>query len=52
MGSLGIQTVPLPKPFESSSVDFGVEISGIDIEHIDGTCLMTIEYFSRSDPYR
>lgn len=31
-----IQVTPLPKPFEGSLVDFGAELSGIDIEHING----------------
>ncbi|KAI8649081.1 Alpha-ketoglutarate dependent xanthine dioxygenase [Fusarium keratoplasticum] len=35
MGSLGIHTSPLPKPFEESIIDFGVQLSGIDIENLN-----------------
>ncbi len=41
MGSLGIHTSPLPKPFEESIIDFGVQLSGIDIENLNGESQVT-----------
>ncbi|EFW99197.1 alpha-ketoglutarate dependent xanthine dioxygenase [Grosmannia clavigera kw1407] len=34
MGSVGIEMTPLPKPFPGSAVDFGVELSGIDVGNL------------------
>ncbi|KAK7440683.1 hypothetical protein CaCOL14_013040 [Colletotrichum acutatum] len=36
MAVVGVKISPLPKPFEKSAVDFGAELSGIDLENIDG----------------
>lgn len=36
MAAVEYQVSALPKPFEQSAVDFGAELSGIDLEHIDG----------------
>ncbi|KAK1498726.1 TfdA family Taurine catabolism dioxygenase TauD [Colletotrichum abscissum] len=42
MAAVGVEISPLPKPFEKSAVDFGAELSGIDLEHIDDESFQVI----------
>ena len=44
MGSLGFTVTPLEKPFKGSTIDFGAEISGIDVENLTGKQPTTPEH--------
>lgn len=54
MESVRIGLTPLPKPFPGSAVDFGIELSGIDVETLNGkiilaTCTYQSPYYSNTD---
>lgn len=36
MGSVGIEVNPISKPFDGSDIDFGAQITGINVENLDG----------------
>ncbi|CAK7234888.1 hypothetical protein SBRCBS47491_009101 [Sporothrix bragantina] len=42
MSSIGIEVKPLKKPFAGSDVDFGAEISGVNVEHLNDNTFAVI----------
>jgi hypothetical protein len=46
--SFDIHTTPLPKPFEGSLVNFGVTLSDIDIQNVNGTTISSCTFLGQT----